>query len=790
MPKTKPANKHRRTHRPGSVATLAAANVLMMTGATMAQETAPAKKTTATPAKPSTTAKKDAAPTAETGSGNLSEVVVTAKPEGSYQVEKLQSTKLTEPIINIPQTIVVVPKAVIQDQAASSLREILTNVPGISFTAGEGGALAGDNLSIRGFNARSDIFVDGFRDSGVYNRDGFNLEQVEVIKGPASTYSGHGSTGGSVNLVTKDANLRPRYEASFGLGTEGNDIYSRNTVDINQPLDQWIPTTAVRLNALYQYDGMAPQDEVYNNRWALFPSIAWGLGTETRVTANYLYQQEDNLPTYGIMHNSANLYQGNPSLGNNYTKYADVDFSNFYGMVDRDYEHTVTHVPTLKIEHDFCENLKIENTARYSYTARESVLSPPRSGTGTVYNPATNTLQALTTPYPADTMIRELRARHQVDQLVGNQFMLTGKFDTWKLNHTVVATLEYSRETEDYRTNQTARSPSSRTSLSNPGVNDPYPFSVLWGPESHTELEDIAFSLFDTIKFGEQWILAGGMRFDHVYSHQTVDAFAGEAAKVTPQGTLAAVAASPAAEYQRTDDLLSWRIGLTYKPAPNGSVYFGYGTSFNPQIESGASPSTIATTSNLGPEENETYEVGTKWDFLNERLSLTAALFRTNKNNARITDPTDGTTQVLAGEQRVQGIELGVSGNITPEWSVFGGYSYMDSQIIKGTNAGNELPNTPEQSASLWTTYKLPYNVKIGTGFQYVDTRYSSIANTVDAPGYVTQQAMVGWSPTKNVEVQINVNNLWDEQYISALGGGHSVPGYGRNVIVTTNIKF
>lgn len=765
------------------LSTLAIANIIMMAGAAKATDTATAADDSpSTPAPKASTPKsgKTNAATSDTSARaqtTLKEIVVTAKPEGSYQTQTSANGKYTEPLLDTAQTITVIPQALIKDQNATTLQQALRNVPGITFTAGEGGTLPGDNINIRGFNARQDMFVDGFRDTGVYNRDPFNLEQIEVAQGPASTYSGHGSTGGSVNLISKAPNLTPSYEANIGFGT---DQYYRDTVDINQPLTGLVPNAALRFNGLYQYNEFSGRDYVYNSRWGANPSLEFGIGTDTRVTLSYLFLQEQDLPSFGLPIVNATAANANPGLANDVNHVAPVSYSNFYGLVNRDYMNTSTHMPTLVFEHDFDNDLKLTNTSRYAQTYMDEITTPPRFDTGLNYLPSGTLAGNYTaTTYPSETMTRELRGRRQLDVVMGNQTELSYNFDTWKFHHDFVATAEISQEEENYRT---ANGSNEITSLNNPNPLDPYPFAVKWGAETRTLLNDYAFSIFDSIKLTPQWILSGGMRYDHL-----------DAAAHNPATTT--VAAYTA---RQTNDEASWRSALTYKPVENGSIYFGYGTSYNPSIEGAASNTSSptglnGTTSNLQPEQDESYEFGTKWDVFNQKLSLSTSFFRTIKENARITDPslpTNSGVYVLAGQVRVQGIEVGAEGNLTREWKVFAGYTYLESVFLSGPNQGHQLPYTPNQSASLWTTYELPCHFTIGTGAQFNDKVYGSTTNTASVPSYVTQQAMLGYKASKNLSFQLNVYNLWDEHYIASYGNGGAIPGPGRSVTFTSTVKF
>ena len=777
--------------------TLVLANVIMMAGAASAADTtaaggdapaspAPAPASTTTPSKATTASSGGSAPLSST---DLNEIVVTAKPTGSYQTTDSANGKYTEPVRDTPQSITILPQSLIQDQNDSTLQQALQNVPGITFQAGEGATLAGDNILIRGYSAQDDIFVDGFRDTGVYNHDPFYLQQVEVVRGPASAYSGHGSTGGSVNLISKQANLTPSYEVSSGYGT---DQYYRETIDLNQPLGELGPefaTTAFRLNAMYQYNEYADLDDQYSSRWGIDPTLTWGLGTDTKVTVDYLHLQEFNLPSYGIPTvrptDVPTVMATNPSQLSHVGNVASVPNSNFYGLANRDYQKSYTDIPTLTVSHDFGDELKVENTTRYENTYSSQIVAAPRFESAV--DPATSpdTIAALLPGNVAE----EQRARRQINTLFGNQTEFSGSFDTWTFKHDWVFTLEASEEAENARTSvgNGITNPPTQTSLLSPDAYAPYNFPVIWSPGTTDRIDDYAFSLFDSIKLDPHWILSGGMRFDHAISSQT----GGSATSAINSG--------PLPNLSRTDDLPSYRAALTYKPIEPLSIYFGYGTSYNLSIEGAAadtgSPDGLTTASaDLEPEKNVTYEFGAKWDVLHEKLSLGTAFFRTVEDNTRVTDPTTNLV-TNAGTTRVQGIEVSAAGNLTDEWKVFGGYTYMQSDILSDPSgaasapAGNKLPNVPQQSASLWTTYDLPARVTVGTGAVFVDNRDATTADQWGADGYWTQQAMVEYRIDKNIKCQLNVSNLWDEQYIYATGS-NSIPGAGRTVTFTTTLKF
>jgi len=700
--------------------------------------------------------------TAGTNTTQLPEVVVQGQDRNSYKPENLSSPKYTEPLLDVPQSITVIPQSVIQEQGATTLRDILRNVPGISMQAGEGGVPAGDNLSIRGFNARTDLFVDGIRDFGGYSRDPFNVEQVEVAKGPASSTTGRGSTGGAVNLVSKRPTLSPFYNTSLGVGT---DDYFRGTVDVNQPLaperQDWLGSTSLRLNALWHENDTPDRDAVSNERWGIAPSLAFGVGTPTRVTLSYFHLEQDNVPDYGIPWVPANT---NAVLGAYSDDVPPVDFSNFYGITARDYENTDTDIGTVLVEHDLNESLKLRDQFRYGVNDRDSVITAPRfvnANTSTAIN-------------------RQLQSRDQEDTILANQLDVTAFFETGKISHDLVSGFEYDHETsENYARAQSPANATPTADLFNPNPGDPFNGTIVrTGVKAESTADTYSVYAFDTLKLGEHWEFTGGLRWDYF----TVD-YRNSTNGVGP--TLS-----------RDDDMLSWRAALVYKPVEQGSIYFGAGTSFNPSAE-GLTLSTAANAANnlnTDPEESRTLELGTKWEFFQRRLMLTTAIFWTDKFNARTEDPTDPTdVVVLNGEQRVYGVEFTAAGRITKDWQVFGGYTWMHSEITESENAaeiGNELANTPANSFSLWTTYALPLGFELGGGAQYRGEVFNSNANTRQADGYWLFDAMLSYRVNKNLSFQLNGYNLADEEYIGSVGGGHFIPGAGRSAVLSANVSF
>ncbi len=289
------------------------------------------------------------------------------------------------------------------------------------------------------------------------------------------------------------------------------------------------------------------------------------------------------------------------------------------------------------------------------------------------------------------------------------------------------------------------------------------------------------------MSLGDHWQLTGGLRYDR---------FDIDYSSVASTGA-PAYASGARTNLSRVDEMVSWRAGLVYKPVENGSVYLGYGTSFNPSAEGLTlnNTATAANNVNLDPEQSRTVELGTKWDLLEDRLQLTAAVFRTDKTNARTEDPADPTdTVVLDGEQRVQGIEVGFAGSLTDDWRVFGGYTLLDSEVVASNNpleVGRELMNTPRHSANLWTVYDLPRGFQVGAGLQFTDSRFNSNNDAArEAPSFCLFDAMVGYEVNKNFSLRLNLYNLADKAYIDRVGGGHFIPGAGRSAVLTASYKF
>jgi catecholate siderophore receptor len=368
---------------------------------------------------------------------------------------------------------------------------------------------------------------------------------------------------------------------------------------------------------------------------------------------------------------------------------------------------------------------------------------------------------------------RQLQSRDMTDTIVANYTNVMSRFDVGGLRHAISAGLELSRESSENfaRTGPTAP----QADLYAPNPNDPYPGPIVRsGVRTKGTADSAAAYAFDTVTVAPWLDLTGGVRWDH---------FAVDYESVAVGGVLT--------PFERIDRMVSWRGAAVFKPAPSGSVFAGASTALNPSAEGLA---LAAATVNLEPEKTRNVEVGTKWDLLRNRLSLTGSVFHAQKTNARTPgiNPGDPPT-VLAGKQRVAGLELGVSGRVTERWLLMGGYAFMDSRIEASNTAAevdNALALTPEHTFNLWTTYDLPWNVSVGGGAQYMDAVFRNAANSAAVPSYWLVNALASYAVNSHLTLRFNAQNLTDKRYVDRIGGGHYIPGPRRQLMLTTDVTF
>lgn len=703
----------------------------------------------------------------------LAPIQVKAAQERSYNVQNSASEKFTAPLLDTAKSVQIIPQEVIRDQAATSLTDVLRNTPGITFGAGEGGNPLGDRPFIRGYDAQGSTYVDGMRDIGATSREVFNLEQVEVVKGSDGAYGGRGGAGGSINLINKTAKADTFTDVNLGLGT---DSYYRGTLDTNQQLSD---SVAFRLNAMYHDADVPGRDVVKNKRWGVAPTITFGLNTPTRVSLSYYHLQTDDIPDSGIPY-------GWPR--GDLTGPVDVDRNNFYGLKS-DYRKTNSDMATIGVEHDINGSLTLRNTTRYTRTTQEYVWTQPDDSQGNVAN---------------GLVWRRANTRDSHIDSLANLTELVGEAATGSLKHRFNVGLEFSREKgerDSLNVNRGSGSGAANaclkgvgaasnyqcTSLYDPNPGDPWVNTLNGRPSgnpSESKTNTRSIFAFDTIEFNEHWQAGLGLRLDNYSTHYKSGAF----------------------DLSRNDTLVNYQVGLTYKPVQNGAVYVSYATSSTPfnasagEGSDGSAPSSRGgrvsggNTDELSPEKNRTLELGTKWNVLDDAMTLSAAVFRTETTNARVT-LANGDYE-MAGKKRVDGLELGASGAITPRWNVYAGYTYLNAKLTDNgpngsANDGNRFPNTPKHSFSLWTTYKPVDKLTVGAGAFYSAKQYGDAANKLYIPSYWRFDAMAAYQFNKNVGVQLNVQNLTDKVYYNQAYASHYASiAPGRSAVLNLKLSY
>ncbi len=741
------------------------------------------------------------APAVAADSARQLETVTVVEEEDGTRVEHASSPKYTAPLLDTPQTITVVTQETIAEQNMLSLRDILSTVPGITFGAGEGGGGYGDSINLRGFTGSNDVTVDGFRDSAQYTRsDAFNLEQVEVISGANSAYSGAGSVGGTINLVTKTARLGDFNRVTLGAGT---DAYGRIAADLNHQIGD---SAAVRLNAIGHRNDVPDRDVEKNERWGIAPSVALGLGTATTVSLAYLHQYDRNTPQYGVPTWEGRILPG-------------ASRESYFGYADVDRQVNETDAVTLTLDHFVNDSLSLRSQTRWQQTDQFLLVNPPQGtyclADGT--SPSNAGLVACAAGFnPGEYQPTGPRGttRDTRNRILATQADVTANLTTLGVDHTLVAGVSLSREDYFRRSGNSLRNPDGvtpnpalpRTTIANPGaVQYTGPVNFIANQTLDGELDNRAIYLFDNIQFSPRWSLNGGLRLERN------EADFAQVDLPTPASGDPAVALAP----QSNDEtLFSYRAGLVFKPTAPGSFYLAYGNSQTPSVAA-VNGSCNESNCNVDPEEAESLELGTKWDLLDGNLSLTAAVARNERTNYRVNDPGNpdnpSGVQVLDGSARVDSVMLGVAGRILPDWSVFANYTHLDSEVLQGASdllagsgedytAGDALTNTPRHSASLWTTWDVRRGVQLGYGLTWQGevTLQQHSATNPDGPlptsgGYVVHRAMASYTVNRTVSLQLNVNNLFDKQYLTRLRTQRlawATPGEARSIVLSANLQF
>ena len=715
---------------------------------------------------------------------------VEADRSSDYRVDKVSSPKFTQSLLDTTQTIQVIGKELIQQQGATTLTEALRNSPGVgTFYVGENGSTnTGDAIYMRGFDTSGSIFVDGARDLGTVSRDVFNIEQVEVTKGPDGTEYGRTAPTGAVNLVTKQPVLGNGMSGSVQVGSGQR---RRGTADWNQSMGN---DAAFRLNVMGQESGVYGRDQVENNRWGVAPSLAFGLGTPTRVYIDYLHIKQNNVPDGGVPTIGLPGYSS-PDARAFLANAPKVDPDNFYGT-NQDHDHVTQDMFTVIVEHDFNENVALHNTARWGRTTQDYLLS---SFMGSTAN--------LLTPNPTDpstwTIARSLPTfKHQSNRIATNQTNLTASIGSGAVTQDISTGIELTQE--QARTIGMGALGGSHW----PAANLYRPYSDVGGlrygetgARSEGKTNTAAAYFFDTVKFGEHWQVNAGVRVDHYKTDFNSMVLCG--ARGAPAcGPLPASTPVPGIDTSISDNLVNYKVGVLYKPAANGSIYVNFAQSQEPPGGNTLTLSSSANSAdnpNFDPQKARTAEIGTKWDLLGEKLLLTAALYRTTVTNELVQDPTD-LLYYQIGKKRVQGVEISALGKLTDDWAVSAGFTTMDATVEKGAsvtqNGSDDLAYTPKRAFTAWTTYHLPFNLTIGGGARYSGELQRGTDGAMGTPSYTKAywvfDAMASYPVNRNLDIQLNVYNLFDKRYVAAINksGYRYTPGTPRSAMLTANVRF
>lgn len=713
--------------------------------------------------------------------------------------DNASSSKLTAPLLNLPQTYSVIPQELFNAQGAQNLTDVLRNTPGISFSGGENGfSTDTNNFSMRGFDTSGSIFLDGVRDSGNYSRDVFNLERVEVAKGAAAD-NGRGGGGGYVNLVTKTPQLDSFVQGSASFGTDrygGTDSQTRATLDMNQALSD---ASALRLNVLVQDGGVLGRQVAERDVRGIAPSLAFGLDSMTRFTVALQHVDQSAVPDWGV---PAAMIEGmmrfDPAA-------AAADRQSFFGL-ESDFDDSTATSLLGRFEHDFAANVSLQNQTRWTENERDAVYTVP-SG------------------YAADTQLvsssRQAYARETTT--LSNLTNVTAFFDTGRVRHTIAAGLELTKEESEAGRFLTDSPPA--TSLFAPDPNRAPPRDLVPQQAARVDIDTAALYLYDTIELSEHWQLTGGLRFER-YDGRIDSRVVDTGDPQGPDG------------YEIGETTTNGKVGIVYKPAENGSVYASVGVSSlppgsflsNPDISrtgDGAFPGlTGQNNMNAKVQRAVNYEIGTKWNLLDSRLSTNVALFQTERRNVGISgktpgDPASATELQGYGKQIVEGIELGVSGTITDAWSIFAGVLLMDSEREHSEfldaarreanpndygdalrTSGDELAFTPKRSANLWTTYRFPFGLTIGGGVQYVGDSFAGRPDDADRiianglygklPSYTVVNLMASYEASERVFLRLNVENAADELYATTTNwpAQRVLLGPPRSYLLSADFRF
>jgi len=662
------------------------------------------------------------------------------KHDLNYSVQRsTTATKTDTALVDVPQSVTVITRELINDQAMRSIGDVTRYVPGVGIAQGEGNR---DTPVLRGNSSTADFFIDGVRDDVQYYRDLYNVDRVEVLKGPNAMIFGRGGSGGLINRVTKQANGVVVNELTLQLGQW--EQY-RATLDVAQPING---QASFRVTGLYEDSG-SYRDDVTLQRYGANPTLAWTLSDRTRLHLGYEYFHDERTTDRGV-----SSYQGRP---------VQTAASTFFGDPAQSPTEATVNSVFVTLDHKLPRGLTLRNTTRFSTYAKsyQNVFPGAVNAAGTsvalsAYNNATD----------RDNLF------NQTDVII--------PLETGSVKHQVLAGLELARQETDnlrltgYFTTVSPTTTSVLVPLANPRTTLPVTFQPsATDANNHGVAKTVAVYVQDQITLLPQVQAIIGVRLEKFEMD-----FLNNRTGVT---------------LDSSDDLLSPRAGLIYKPVEKLSAYASYSMSYVPRA--GEQLSSLSLTNrSLDPEEFTNLELGLKWEARPD-LIFTVATYRLDRSNVVIPDPADSTKSILVDGQRAKGVELGATGRLSKKWSIAGGYAYQDGRIKTTQSAtvvaGARLAQLPRHTLSLWNRYDLSAQWGVGVGAIYRDAIFTSTDNTVTLPSFVRFDAAVFYRFNKNVRAQLNVENVFDKAYFASAHSNNNItPGSPRAVRVSVTTNF
>ncbi|KXV57908.1 membrane protein [Acetobacter senegalensis] len=714
------------------------------------------------------------------------EWTVTASPMNTLRTP-IGLSRMPQDVLHTPQTIDVVPQILMQQQNVKSLDEALKNVPGITASVGEGeGGMAGDQFLIRGFAAQNDIYENGLRDFGVYTRDSFDYDHVTVIKGPSSQVFGNGTTGGAINITTKTPTAANHVSASF---SGGSGAYYRGTLDFNHKITDSI---AFRITGMGNESNMVGRDAVYSHRWGIAPSIIFGLGKKINYTIEYMHQTDNRIPDYGV----PVVTKPGASYGKPVTEYG-VRRTNWYGTT---FDQDASNVDMLtgRLHWELNKYVTVYNDTRGGLYSRYFSASQESCD-------ATCT-SALFSSNPQNAVVSRIggvggpNPYQQNDWSVQNVASAVANFNTGSIKHQMIGGFDI-EHIYDRRQNYAYNNPAIRrwANLLNPvayipgldvGVGSLNPGNLVNIPNGVGRKEWKTSAATDVgAFFSEQaWLapwfsIKAGFRWDHWSSNYNATG---------------GVASTPDTHLGQKQDTFNPNVSLMYTPNDHTMVYFNWAESTTPLglYVTNSSEPLSPKNSKFKPERSRLYEIGAKYSAFHDRIGFTASVFRLEKGNSMLTDPSSGEVTDSGDTQRNQGLELSVSGQILKNWNMIATYARYDSKTTGGTLAdiGKQIQYVPRNQATVWSTYeiapKTPYNLTVGGGVTWREGVFLDPANTARVPANVEFDAVVSHEFGSHWRVAMNGYNLANRLNYGNLFSNRVTPSIGRAFLFQLSANY